>query len=149
VPVNGLRGGFFRPASLFITFAEKSIMHITVFGASGKTGRQTIFQALNQGHQVTAFARKPSGVTIQHKNIEIIQGDILEYDKVREAVAGSDAVICAVGVNMNKPNTILSDGTRNILKAMEETGVKRLICMSSAGILGNEDHHASFPETCF
>ena len=113
-------------------------MHITVFGASGRTGRQTVFQALNQGHRVTAFARKPSNVTIQHKNIEIIQGDILEYDKVKEAVAGRDAVICVVGVDLNKPNTILSDGTRNILKAMEETGVKRFICMSSAGILGND-----------
>ncbi|MEI6455150.1 MAG: SDR family oxidoreductase [bacterium] len=114
------------------------MMHITVFGASGKTGRQTVFQALNQGHKVTAYARNPSSVTIQHKNIEIIQGDILEYDKIREAIAGRDAVICAIGVNMNKPNTILSDGTRNILKAMEETGVKRFICMSSAGILGND-----------
>jgi len=113
-------------------------MHITVFGASGRTGRLTVFQALNQGHRVTGFARKASNVTIQHKNIEIIQGDILEYEKVKEAVAGRDAVICVVGVDLNKPNTILSGGTRNILKAMEETGVKRFICMSSAGILGND-----------
>jgi putative NADH-flavin reductase len=125
-------------APVFITFAKNYPMHITVFGASGRTGRQTVFQALNQGHRVTAFARKPSEVTIQHKNINIIQGDILEYEKVKQAIAGCDAVISVVGVNLNKPNTILSEGTKNILRAMEETGVKRFICMSSAGILGDD-----------
>ena len=113
-------------------------MKIAVFGSSGKTGILIVYQALNQGHEVTAFARQPSKVTIQHKNLRIIQGDILEYEKVRLAVEGQDAVLCALGVNKNKPNTLLSDGTLNILKAMESTGVKRFICMSSAGILGND-----------
>ncbi len=113
-------------------------MKIAVFGASGKTGILIVYQALNQGHHVTAFARQPSKVTIQHKNLRIIQGDIMDYDKVRLAVEGQDAVLCTLGVNINKPNTLLSDGTRNILQAMESTGVKRFICMSSAGILGND-----------
>ena len=113
-------------------------MKITVFGASGKTGILIVYQALNQGHHVTAFARQPSKVTIQHKNLRIIQGDIMDYDKVRLAVEGQDAVLCTLGVNINKPNTLLSDGTRNILQAMQSTGVRRFICMSSAGILGND-----------
>ncbi len=113
-------------------------MKIAVFGASGKTGILVVYQALNQGHQVTAFARQPSKVTIQHKNLRIIQGDIMDYDKVKLAIEGQDAVLCALGVNINKPNTLLSDGTRNILQAMESTGVMRFICMSSAGILGND-----------
>ncbi len=112
--------------------------NIIVFGASGKTGILIVYQALNQGHQVTAFARQPSKVTIEHKNLRIIRGDVLDYDKVKEAVQGHDVVLCALGVDKNKPNTVISDGTRNILKAMESTGVKRFICMSSAGILGND-----------
>jgi len=111
---------------------------IVVFGASGKTGILIVYQALNQGHQVTAFARQPSKVTIQHKNLRIIQGDIMETDKVKMAVEGQDAVLCALGVNKNKPSTLLSDGTKNILNAMESSGIKRFICMSSAGILGND-----------
>ena len=113
-------------------------MKIVVFGASGKTGILIVYQALNQGHFVTAFARQSSKVTIQHKNLQIIQGDILEFEKVKLAVQGQDAVLCALGVDKNKPNTILSEGTRNILQAMESTGVTRFICMSSAGILGND-----------
>ena len=113
-------------------------MKIAVFGASGKTGILIVYQALNQGHIVTAFARQSSKVTIQHKNLRIIQGDVQEFDKIKLAVEGQDAVLCALGVDKNKPNTILSEGTANILKAMESAGVKRFICMSSAGILGND-----------
>ena len=90
--------------------------NIIVFGASGKTGILIVYQALNQGHQVTAFARQPSKVTIEHKNLRIIRGDVLDYDKVKEAVQGHDVVLCALGVDKNKPNTVISDGTRNIHK---------------------------------
>jgi putative NADH-flavin reductase len=113
-------------------------MKIAVFGASGKTGILIVYQALNQGHLVTAFARQPTRVTIQHKNLRVIGGDILEVDKVKMAVEGQDAVLCAIGMDKNKPNTLLSDGTKNMLNAMESSGVKRFICMSSAGILGND-----------
>jgi putative NADH-flavin reductase len=113
-------------------------MKIAIFGASGRTGLLTVYQALEKGHQVTAFARKSSSVTIQHKKLQVVQGDILEYDKVKQAVEGTDVVISALGVESRKPTTVLSEGTRNILKAMEECKVNRIICMSSAGILGND-----------
>ncbi len=113
-------------------------MKIVVFGASGKTGILIVYQALNQGHEVTAFARQPSRVTIQHQNLRVIQGDILETEKVKMAVLGQDAVLCTLGIDKNKPSTLLSDGTKNILDAMESCGVSRFICMSSAGILGND-----------
>jgi len=113
-------------------------MKIVVFGASGRTGILTVYQALEKGHQVTAFARKASSVTIQHKNLKIIQGDILQYESVSLAVEGQDAVISTLGVESRKYTTVLSDGTRNIIRAMNEFNVKRFICMSSAGILGDD-----------
>ena len=111
-------------------------MKIVIFGASGRTGIITVFQALEKGHQVTAFTRKSSSVTIQHKNLLIHQGDILEYEKVKQAVEGQDVVISALGVESRKYTTVLSEGTANIIRAMNELKVKRFICMSSAGILG-------------
>jgi len=125
-------------SDLFYILVQNFPMNIAVFGASGKTGILIVFQALNQGHVVTAFARQPSKVPIQHKNLKVIEGDVLDPERVRMAVEGQDAVLCALGVNKNKPNTVLSDGTRNILDAMEPAGVKRFICMSSAGVLGND-----------
>jgi len=113
-------------------------MKITIFGASGRTGILTVYQALDKGYQVTAFARNPTTVTIQHKNLIVIQGDILDYAKVKQAIEGQEVVISALGVESKKFTTVLSEGTRNILRAMEECQVNRFICMSSAGILGND-----------
>jgi putative NADH-flavin reductase len=113
-------------------------MKIAIFGATGRTGLLTVYQALDKGHAVTAFARNPAMVKITHKNITIVKGDILEYAKVKEAVNGQDVIISALGVESRKPTTMLSEGTKNILQAMEECKVNRFICMSSAGILGND-----------
>ena len=113
-------------------------MKIAIFGASGRTGILTVYQALDKGHLVTAFARNTADVTIQHKKLTVVQGDILEYEKVKKAVEGQDVIICALGVESRKPTTVLSEGTRNIIRAMEEFRVSRFICMSSAGILGND-----------
>ncbi len=113
-------------------------MKIAIFGASGRTGILTVYQALDKGHQVTAFARKSSSVTIQHKNLQVVQGDIGEYEKVKQAVEDQDVIISALGVETRKPTTVLSEGTRNILRAMDECKVSRFICLSSAGILGND-----------
>jgi putative NADH-flavin reductase len=113
-------------------------MKIAIFGASGRTGILTVYQALDKGHLVTAFARKSSTVTIQHRNLKVVQGDILDYEKVKKAVEGQDAVISALGFESRKPTTVLSEGTGNIIRAMKECRVNRFICMSSAGILGND-----------
>jgi putative NADH-flavin reductase len=113
-------------------------MKLGVFGASGRTGLLTVYQALEKGHSVTAFARKAASVTIQHRNLTVIQGDILDYNKVKQVVRGQDAVISALGVESRKYTTVLSEGTSNIIRAMDEFLVKRFICMSSAGILGND-----------
>ena len=113
-------------------------MKITVFGASGRTGLLLVFQALNQGHEVTAYARNASKITITHKNIRVIEGELDDYTKISEAVTGQDVVMCALGIGKNKPSTVLSDATKLILQAMEESGVSRFICMSSAGVLGND-----------
>ena len=115
-------------------------MKIAIFGASGRTGIMTVYQALDKGYEVNAFARKAYNVTIRHPKIRIVEGDILDYQKVKEAVEGVDAVIITLGMDKNKPLRTFSAGTANIIKAMKESGVKRLICMSSAGLLGKDTH---------
>ena len=113
-------------------------MKITVFGASGKTGILLVYQALEKGHSVVAFARHAASVHITHRNLRIVEGDILDYEKVKEAVEGQEVILSTLGVNIRKYNTVLSDGTANIIRAMKERGVVRFICMSSAGVLGND-----------
>ncbi len=113
-------------------------MNLCVFGASGRTGLLIVFQALHQGHRVTAFARNAAKVTIRHQNLTVIEGELTDFETIKRAVAGHDAVLCALGADRGNPGNVLSHGTETIIRAMEVTGVKRLICMSSAGILGND-----------
>ena len=108
-------------------------MKLVVFGATGGTGHQIVTQALAQGHTVTAFVRRPEAVTTQHANLSIVQGDILDAAAVAAALAGHDVVLSALGTRGDdKP--VLPDGTRNILAAMAQAGIRRSLWVSSFGV---------------
>ncbi|MBS1811695.1 MAG: SDR family oxidoreductase [Acidobacteria bacterium] len=114
-------------------------MNLLIFGATGGTGRCLLEQAMAEGHRVTAFTRRPEKVTPQSANLTVVQGDILNYDSVAAAMPGHDAVLSALGVYLFKKNTVLSDGTRNLIRAMEAHGVKRFVCESALGISDSRD----------
>ena len=91
-------------------------------------------QALDLGHEVTAFARQPVKLDdISDANLKRIQGDVLDQDAVSAGIQGHDAVFCAIGAGAGR-TTLREDGTRNIVQGMEKAGVRRLICQSTMGI---------------
>jgi putative NADH-flavin reductase len=108
-------------------------MQLLIFGATGGTGRLLVEQALSQGHKVTAFVRNPSKLTVQHPSLTIYKGDVMNAHAVEMAMAMHDAVLSAIGSPANKIGTVRSDGTLNIIKAMQKAGIKRLICQTSLG----------------
>ena len=107
-------------------------MKVIIFGASGSIGRNLVSQALEQGHAVTAFVRDPARIDIQHDKLSIAVGDVLDAVSVQKAVAGHDAVMCAIGAG--RKGGVRAEGTRNIIAAMKAAGVRRLICQSTLGI---------------
>jgi putative NADH-flavin reductase len=109
-------------------------VNLLIFGATGGTGRALVERALDQGHLVTALARKPTALAMKHGDLTVARGNVLDYGSVEAAVKGKDAVLSALGTKVLRKNTILSDGTRNIIGAMEKLGVKRFICESSLGV---------------
>ena len=110
-------------------------MNLLIIGATGGTGRALVEQALAQGHAVTAFVRNPARFTMTHERLTVMQGNALEYDSVDRAVRGKDAVLSALGHKQwFIPTTILSEGTRNVVAAMEKHGIKRFVCETSLGI---------------
>jgi len=110
-------------------------MKILVIGSTGGTGRAIVEQALAQGHHVTAFARRPEKVTLRHERLEIAQGNVLDKKSVSAAVQGKDAVLSTLGHKQWFIKTsILSEGTRNIIAAMQKHGVKRFVCETALGI---------------
>lgn len=107
-------------------------MRLIIFGSTGNIGQHLVSQALEQGHEVTAFTRHAEKLgNIDHKNLFIYQGDVLNEDIVREAVKSHDAVLCSLGAG--RKGTVRAKGTDNIIKAMYQSGIKRLICQSTLG----------------
>jgi putative NADH-flavin reductase len=80
--------------------------------------------------------RDPSKLVITHVNLVVIQGDVLDLGSVERCVEGSMAVYVCLGTWGNKPTQVYSMGTENIILAMQEYGIRRIICLSSAGIFG-------------
>ena len=109
-------------------------MNIAVFGATGRTGKQVVEQALERGYEVTAFARNPEKLGELRERIQVIQGDVQDKEKVSQAVAAADAVISVLGPTKNEPVFEVTRGTENILDAMEQHEVSRLVLSTGAGI---------------
>jgi len=108
---------------------------VLIVGATGGTGRQLVTQALERGYSVTALVRDPSRLQIDHPELTVIQGNVLDEGSLDVAMRGQEAVLSALGhKRFFYPARILSEGTRNILRAMETHDVSRLVCVTSLGI---------------
>jgi len=113
-------------------------MNIFIAGANGGIGRQAVEQALQAGHRVTALVRSPAKLQLMHLNLNIIKGDIMLPESFTDEMKGQQIVLSALGVSgglfSDKPTTLYSHGNANLLKAMEQHGVKRIICISASAL---------------
>ncbi len=114
-------------------------MKLAIFGATGKTGRQLVEQALAAGHEVRAFARDAARVPIRHERLTVVEGDVRDPERVAEAVAGVDAVLSALGQTPGSTKDVQTVGTRNILEAMGRHNVRRLVSLTGAGVADAAD----------
>lgn len=122
-------------------------MKVIVFGATGGSGRAAIKWLVRAGHEVTAFARRPPATATDEswQRVRVICGDVMRTERVKAAVTGHDAVVVALGISENPfvvrlrgpartPADVRSAGTRNVIAAMHECGVRRLIVQSTYGL---------------
>lgn len=109
-------------------------MRVTVIGATGGTGRQLVEQALARGYEVTAFVRNPTRLPLKHDALRVAVGNVLDRASIQRAIAGTEAVLCALGHKRWYPNSILSTGTQNIVDSMKTHNVRRLVCETSLGV---------------
>lgn len=108
-------------------------MKVIVFGATGTVGRLSVESLLKAGHSVTAFARSPQKLNLSDPELSLVAGDAMKLLEVTEAVAGHDAVVVTLGAGMSRKSKIRSQGTLNVIKAMQTHGVRRLIAQSTLG----------------
>ena len=114
-------------------------MRIVVFGASGGLGLKVLEQALEVGHVVTAFVRTPAKLGIQHQNLTTFQGDVMDADTVKKAIAGQDAVISALGPVRPPVPGMMETAAKNIVAGMQANRVRRLISTTGAGVRDPQD----------
>ena len=110
-------------------------MKVIVFGATGTVGRLAVENLLKAGHTVTAFARSPQNLKLNLSGVSprLIAGDAMNLSDVTDAVAGHEAVVVTLGAGMSRKSKIRSQGTMNVIKAMQTHGVRRLIAQSTLG----------------
>jgi putative NADH-flavin reductase len=111
-------------------------LRLLVVGASQGTGALTVSAALARGHQVTAFARSPEKLTIEHPSLTRRAGSFHDAATVDAAVAGQDAVIITAHASLAgfKENpTYVSSGVALVIDAMKRHGVRRLVVVTSLG----------------
>jgi putative NADH-flavin reductase len=114
-------------------------LKIVVFGASGNTGKQLVEQALAAGYEVVAYARNPSKLNVSHEHLTVINGELSDAALIETAVKGTDAVLSALGPRGGSKNKPLTQGMRNIIAAMNNQGVRRLIMTSTLSAKDSKD----------
>jgi len=118
-------------------------MKLLIIGSTGPTGLQLVEQALSAGHEVTAAVRSPDNAALP-SNARKVRADVTDAASLLAAVSGQEVVISSLGSPLSrKPTTLLSDGTRNLIAAMKQSDVRRLICITGIGA-GDSRGHGGF-----
>jgi uncharacterized protein YbjT (DUF2867 family) len=141
------------------TTTALSMKTIAVFGASGLTGSECVYQALKDGDTVVGLTRNPSNLKIPKGSggadadkpltdpkLTMIAGDVTKKEdvaKVFENFAVDGVVVALGGKTSDVGETMLTDGTNNIIAAMKDKGVKRLAVVTSIGA-GDSENQAPF-----
>jgi len=116
-------------------------LDIVVYGATGEVGSHVVQEALDRNHRVTAVSRRPSSVTLQHENLSIVKGDLLDKASITETVAGKDVVILSVrgviGDSGSPENALQFIAAENLVDVLfrDAANAPRLLHVGGSGSL--------------
>jgi putative NADH-flavin reductase len=106
---------------------------VAVFGATGRTGRLIVREALARGIEVSALARSPEKLDdLAAMGLSIVGGDACDAEAVSSTLEGTDAALSALGATSRDDPSELSETTRVLVGAMETNGPKRIVAVLSA-----------------
>lgn len=119
-------------------------MTILIVGSSGTIGQSLVEQALAKGYNVLAYLRNPQKLALSHPHLEKIVGELSDAAKIEAATARVDAVISTLGPPLvyKYKGQPVAEGHRNIIRAMERNGVKRLITLATPSVKFAKDKPA-------
>jgi uncharacterized protein YbjT (DUF2867 family) len=106
-----------------------NMTNVLILGANGSLARVAIDMFLKETDaQLTLYLRNSRRLrNIDSNRVRVIEGDVMEFEKLKEAMIGQDVVYANLAGNLEQM-------AKTIVEAMDATGVKRLIWISSMGI---------------
>ena len=109
-------------------------MRVTIFGATGRTGRLVVVEARRRGLEVTALVRNRARATFDEA-VRVVEGDAREAGDVTVALEGADAAVSVMAIPEGTgPTSDLSDATRTIVDTMERSGPRRLVITVNSAV---------------
>ena len=103
--------------------------HVLLLGATGTAGSAITKKLLSDTEcHVTLFARHAEDMFSDSPRTTVVNGDAEQIENLKEAMQGQEVVYCAIS------GEALPQIAENIVAAMGECGVKRLIFMGAVGI---------------
>ncbi len=108
-------------------------MKLFVIGATGRTGQEIVQEALARGHDVTAFVRSPESITLRNERLTVLKGNAMDENELFDAMQNHGAVLSTLGPREPfKPSSMLHDSAVATTRAMNRSGVRRLLLLSAA-----------------
>lgn len=111
----------------------KNISKTAVLGGGGRTGNFLVNQLLEQGFSLKLLLRNPENFQIQNTNIEIIQGDALDFESIKSLLKDCQAVVSTIGQRKDEP-LVAREVTKNVLKAMKAYNIDRYVLLAGLNI---------------
>jgi hypothetical protein len=115
-------------------------MKICIFGADGGTGVEVVNAAKSHGFEVVAFVYSNGSNTYFPSGVTVKMGNVMDYDSVREAITGSDAVISVLGHIKGSDPLMQTKGIMNIVRAMKDSGITRILSLTGTGARVENDN---------
>lgn len=104
-------------------------MNLAIFGATGTVGGELVSQALAAGHYVRALVRNASKLGRDDPDLDVVCGDVMNPAAVAQTIGDTDAVLSTLGATATDHPHTRRTGTKNIIDAMHDSDVGRLVVM--------------------
>lgn len=117
---------------------------VAVFGASGATGRVLLTRLIRNGFSIRAMARKVTSIAMDGGQIEALEGSLSNAEDVRQTLLGCAAAVCVFGPRPPYVDVFCEQATANIIAAMQQLGIRRLLCQTG-GMIGDYRANRTLP----
>lgn len=118
-------------------------MQILILGATGRTGRFLVEEAVKRGYAINVLLRDKSKLNVNSNSITVFRGIPTDINALLPAMQGCEAILSTLNISrtsdfpwapLRTPKDFLSTGMENIIKAANQFQIKRIIITTAWGV---------------